>query len=84
MAGSLLITLSLVQTDSVHQQKRQRLVNSETISGKTDKERNLSKLAREKIAQLSKIQENTCAEVGLKLPAMNLVRNKKEIQDVSL
>lgn len=73
-----------MQTDSVHQQKRQRLVNSETISGKTDKERNLSKLAREKIAQLSKIQENTCAEVGLKLPAMNLVRNKKEIQDVSL
>lgn len=38
----------------------------------------------EKIAQLSNIQEDTCAEVGLKLPAINLVRNKKEIQDVYL
>lgn len=77
-AGSLLITSTQAGANRLcAPAKRQRLVNSENICEKTDKEINLKKLAIEKISQLSKIKEDTYAEVGLKLPVMNLVRNKK-------
>lgn len=48
----------------MHHQKGKSSLTQKTISEDTDEGRNLNKLARGKIAQLSKVQEDTGAARG--------------------
>lgn len=48
----------------MHHQKGKSSLTQETVSEDTDEGRNLNKLARGKIAQLSKVQEDTCVARG--------------------